>query len=123
MKEPKFDFSRPTGDIGLLLLVMSLIAYAVWLVISIQNIWSSNAAEKNYFIVVSIVLIIALVLLSINYRHVKKLNKKIPEWIVFKGDSKQVLPPLCQKCRYPARWAVEFDSWYCDKCNYLAGPF
>ena len=123
MKQSRFDFSRPSGEIGLLLLALSFIAYTIWLVIFILDIWSSDAAGRNYFAMASIILVIALVLLAFNYRQVKISSKKIPDWIVFRGDSKQVLPPLCQRCRYPARWAFEFDSWYCDRCNFLAGPF
>jgi len=123
MKEPKLDFSRPTGDIGLLLLALSFIAYCILLIVYILDIGSSNIAAMDYFTVVTIVLAVALVLLALNYRQAKKSKKKISDWIVLKQDSKQVLPPLCQKCNYPARWSVEFDSWVCEKCNFFAGPF
>ena len=129
MKQKKFDFSKPTGIVSLVLLVLSFVAYAIGLILSIQGVNATNAgnywaaADWNYAAMytyggASIGLFIALVFLYLNSRQTKKQN--IPGWVVFKQNSAQVLPPLCQHCNYPARWAIEFDSWYCDKCNFIA---
>ena len=119
MNQNKFDFSRPSGEVGLLLLALSFIAYAIWLNIYILDIWSSILAGRTYFAMASIFLVIALVLLAYNYRPIKMSSKKMPDWIVLKNSSAQILPPVCQNCSSPARWVFEF-GWFCDKCNFWA---
>ena len=125
MNQKKFDFSAPTGTVSLAVLALSLFAYTVSIFlfdIGVQGTNDWRIAAMWIFGIASIGLCIALVLLFLNFKASKR-TKEVSDWMALKHSSVHVLPPLCQRCRYPARWAFEFDSWYCDKCHFITGPF
>ena len=126
MKETKFNFSIPTGIVGLVLLILSFVAYAVGIILSFQGIAASNAG--NYWAAAdwniaamwtfggaSVGLVIGLLFLYLNLQKTKKINMSLSQ-LVSKMEPMHSSSPHCEKCNKPLRYRVTVSSWPCDSC-------